>query len=681
MITLQNHLCIAKILGFMKRKLHTSILGLVLICFAQQKSEAQITLLKDYTNNTSAPIGVFQNIAFREGGFSSMYAIPETNGKEFWTVSDRGVNVDGANANDAACHPTYDKIYGFPGYAPKIHRIRIDGDSIQILKTITMKRPNGLTATGLLNPAGYGSTATEQASTDTVKNCVTFNSKVAQKDIWGIDSEGIVVDKEGNFWICEEGGPTIWKLNSTGIVLKRFTPYANLPDAQVQDVMIDTVFKYRKNNRGFEGISITPNGKIYAIIQSPLLYPNVSTGENTQIHRILEINPVDNSTRLFVYLNEGLVGSGADQIRLRDWKIGDMSAINNTEFLVMEAGARGTTDEKKIYKINISGATPVTNKYKGITLEGLKDKTGLDTNNIVPVTKTLFLNLLEKGWIKALDKSEGLAIINDSTIAVGNDNDYGQTCPLADGIAIPTNTKSHVFVFGLQGSDKLTSYILPPSFTPEISLSGNDKPIIDGDSIPSPGDNTHFGNVKVWASVTKDFVIKNEGPVALVITAINFTGADAAEFSLKGAPTFPATIPVGGNLSITVSFTPGAGGTRSAYLNIENNDSDESSYNVLLEGEATFTTGIQSYAFSTLHVYPNPANDMAIIETSFEKQQTIGIHIFNFQGKEVTPLIQENVLKGQQQIKINTSSLSNGIYYVELISGNGSSKTKVVVMH
>ncbi|MBK9110064.1 MAG: esterase-like activity of phytase family protein [Saprospiraceae bacterium] len=72
--------------------------------------------------------------------------------------------------------------------------------------------------------------------------------------------------------------------------------------------MIDTVFKYRKNNRGFEGIAITPNGKIYVAIQSPLLFPSKSIGENSRIHRILEIDPATNITRMFAYLNDGIIG-------------------------------------------------------------------------------------------------------------------------------------------------------------------------------------------------------------------------------------------------------------------------------------------------------------------------------------------------------------------------------------
>ncbi|MBN8697724.1 MAG: esterase-like activity of phytase family protein [Bacteroidetes bacterium] len=445
----------------MKINFKTALIGLSAFAFAHSESTAQISLLQDYKNYTSASIGTFQNVNFREAGFSGLYPIANTNGKEFWTVSDRGVNVDAKNANPSTCRPTYDKIYGFPNYAPKIHRIRVNGDSIQILQTIPLKRPGGTTATGIINPTGYGSTAAEVASTDTVQDCANFASKIAAKDIWGIDSEGIAVDRDGNFWICEEGGPTIWKVAPNGVVMKRYTPYANLPGAQPEDMAIDTVFKYRKNNRGFEGIAIAPNGKVYAIIQSPILFPTQSVGENTRIHRILEIDPVTNAQRMFVYLNDGIIGSGGNQIRLRDWKIGDMVAINNNEFLVLEAAARGTSDIKRMYMINISGATNVTSGlYSGVTLEALVDATGLTANGITPVTKTLFMDLLANGWDPVLDKAEGLAIINDSTIAIGNDNDYGQTTlgGAEDGVAVATTNLSHVVTYRLSGANKLSNF-------------------------------------------------------------------------------------------------------------------------------------------------------------------------------------------------------------------------------
>lgn len=465
---------------------------------------AQTTLIQDYQNLTSPLIGTFQGINFREAGFSGLYPIQGTNGKEFWTCSDRGVNIDGANANLSACRPTYDKIYAFAAYAPKIHRIRINGTTLQILQTINIKRPNGIPASGIINPTGLGSTAIEIASTDTVQNCSNFNLKTTAKDTFGIDCEGLIVDKNGNFWLCEEGGPTIWKLNSNGVLLKRYTPYANLAAIQSVDVQIDTVFKYRKNNRGFEGIAMAPNGKIYAIIQSPILYPNTATGEGTRVHRILEIDPLTNNTRMLVYLNEGVIGSGgSNQIRLKDWKIGDMAAVNDSTFLVLEAAARGNSDIKKMYLININGATAVhSGLYNGVSLEALIDSAGLSNNNITPVKKTLFMDLLANNWPSVLDKAEGLAIINDSTIAICNDNDFGSSSPNQDGVATSTNVVSHLLTYSLSGAKKLLNYkFLAPTLSQgQTGLSTTQSPYLTAslqgviiNSILSSGDTTLTG--------------------------------------------------------------------------------------------------------------------------------------------------------------------------------------------
>lgn len=420
-------------------------------------ASAQIQLKNTYINKYSDSIGTFQGIKFREGGFSGLHYIPGTNGKEFYTIGDRGVNVD---AKNASCSPTYDKIYGFPTYTPKIHRIKIGGDSIQILESMTVKRPNGTGTTGVLNPTGWGSTNIEEAWSDTSVNCANVPSKIIAKDVWALDCEGIVIGKNNDFWVCEEGGATVWNLDANGKVIHRYSPFATKVGAEAEEIAIDTVFKYRKNNRGFEGIAITPNGKIYAMIQSPILYPDKNTGEASLIHRLLEINPNDNSYKMYAYLNPGDLTVGSDKIKAKDWKIGDLVAINDTSFLVIENGIAGANIQKNIYQIGISTATPVhSGLYGGKTLEGLKNAAGLQAQSIIPVTKTLFMNLRANQFPDSLEKAEGLTIINDSTIAVCIDNDFGQASPAENGIATATTTQSTLFVYGLQGSNKIQNHV------------------------------------------------------------------------------------------------------------------------------------------------------------------------------------------------------------------------------
>ena len=452
------------------KRLNVKLFTITIMCFAS-KMNAQITLDNTYQNTSSQTIGIFQGITFREGGFSSLQYIPNTNGTEFWTVTDRGVNIDAATANTGAtasaqyptCIPRYDKIYAFPNYAPKIMRLKIVGNEIQIMQMITIKRPNGSDVTGLLNPTGFGSTAAEVPSTNVVTDCANFDANTASKDTWGIDSEGIDVDSEGNFWISEEGGPTIWKVSPNGIVLKRYTPYT---PTEPEDVAINSCFAFRRNNRGFEGISIAPNGKLYAIIQSPMYYKNVSgvagsaTLGNSRIHRILEIDPATNTQKMYAYVNDGQIGTSSD-IRPRDLKIGDIKAINNTTFLVIEQGLRGAQNIKRLYKIDITGATEVLSgiAYGTKTLEELDTPANLTSNSITPVTKTLQFDLHANGWPTTIEKAEGIAIIDANTIVLCNDNDYGQYSPSENGIATPNNINSSLYKYTLSGNNALQNYI------------------------------------------------------------------------------------------------------------------------------------------------------------------------------------------------------------------------------
>jgi hypothetical protein len=71
--------------------------------------------------------------------------------------------------------------------------------------------------------------------------------------------------------------------------------------------------------------------------------------------------------------------------------------------------------------------------------------------------------------------------------------------------------------------------------------------------------------------------------------------------------------------------------------------------------------------------YPNPASKMAIIDITKAKQ----VRIVNSLGKWVntTPTID------QSKVEINTETLTNGIYYVELITEKGTSRCTLVVEH
>jgi hypothetical protein len=376
----------------------------------------------------------YQGETIFDGGISGLHYIPGTD-LEFYAVSDRGPNAD-ANNHPNASGTTL--LFPAPDYAPLITRFKADNGAWNVENISPILRPDGSPVSGLPLPAGAGSTG-ETAWADTTP-------VVLNPDIWGMDTEGITEDNFGNLWLCDEYGASVWKISkATRQVIKRYTPFPS----QAEDAALPPVIGKRRPNRGFEGVAVTPNGKVYSMLQSVADNPNATAGNSGRLLRMVEIDPETDAVRQFVYEIQPVVG----QIRTRDWKVGDLVAINNEEFLLVEHAERNGWNVKNVYKINIANATPLTTEdFNGQTLEQVGTASNLAAFGINVVEKTLVLDLLEAGWDLTHDKPEGLTIIDDQTIALVNDNDFGISSPAADGSLAFTGKTTRLYIYELSGS-------------------------------------------------------------------------------------------------------------------------------------------------------------------------------------------------------------------------------------
>lgn len=376
------------------------------------------------------------------GGFSGLRAVPGVPG-EFYTVTDRGPNVDAPNGN---------KFFPFPGFAPTIIRYRAQGDSLVLLSYLSLKAPNGTLASGRPLPAHFGATGEAACATPACAGTPYA------ADVFGIDSEGLELDGQGGYWVSEEYGTSAWHVAADGHLLNRYTPWGNDPAHAPQDVAVDSVFRHREPNKGWEGICRTPNGKIYTFIQSPLSYPTTAVGAASRTHRILELDPATGLTRTFFYFHKAAPGSGLNNDKIY---IGDAAALNNNELLVLEHGGKGVNtsttirNRKVLYKIDLRTGTPLPANAV-LAAESL-DSVGLAQQGYQGVRKTLVLDLLANGYDPTIGKAEDLAIVNDSTIAVGNDNDFGVAADNSYARLVPDPTSvSKLYLFTLPKTRKLT---------------------------------------------------------------------------------------------------------------------------------------------------------------------------------------------------------------------------------
>ncbi|RJQ83416.1 esterase-like activity of phytase family protein [Pseudonocardiaceae bacterium YIM PH 21723] len=329
---------------------------------------------------------------------------------EFWTITDRGPNGQVKVGEEKR------RTFPVPTFDPAIVRVKQNGDKLDVLRSIPIRNWDRKAVTGLSNQESRD----EKPYDWSAKVPGTYNPE-------GLDAEDIVVAKDGSFWIIEEYSPSIVHIAPDGYVLGRYVPKGlNLKGAKypVHEVLPGALLS-RKVNRGFEGLTISPDGRyLYAAMQSPLLLPDKKAGEASRNTRILKFDLWEHRiTGEYVYRFDDIKDFDPKGEQA-DMKISGLAMIDRNTLLVDER----TDNLAKLYKIDLSKATNVLGKVDDPaakpSLEQLDEK-GLADKKITVTPKNLIVDLSKLKGVPG--KIEGVAVLNDRTIAVINDNDFGMT--------------------------------------------------------------------------------------------------------------------------------------------------------------------------------------------------------------------------------------------------------------
>lgn len=311
------------------------------------------------------------------------------------SITDRGPNGDAPKYEDGSgTHST--KVFAQPEFAPLIGMLRVrSGCRVDLISAEPMKH-QGVPITGRPIPPGDLGATGEVPLSDKLGK-IAFDPN-------GLDPEGIAIDRDGNFWVADEYGPFLVHVDhETHEVLDKLGPGSGLPEA----------IRSRPANRGFEGCAVSPAGTVFAAIQSPI---EVKAGAETYVH-LIAFDPKTRATRTF-----GVRLDAAQYLDLREAKIGDISVIDEDRLLAIEQGK----DSKGIMQ----------NWVSVIDLRGADDLSVEIEGGPRLASLTRLLDLREYGWTH--EKAEALAIIDDTTIAVGNDNDFGLTATMGDSGVLPS---------------------------------------------------------------------------------------------------------------------------------------------------------------------------------------------------------------------------------------------------
>lgn len=323
----------------------------------------------------------------------------EEGNPQFYGITDRGPSLDLPLEDGTVSDST--KIFPAPDFTPSIGIITIkDGEAV-VEDAITLKDEDGAELSGLPLPEGTVGATGEQA--------VDVYLQELEGTLSGFDPEGIAVDADGNFWVADEYGPFIAKFSADGTMLEKYAPGDGLPE----------ILQYRIANRGFEGITVSPSGKIFATLQSVLDIDGETSGTATFI-RIVMLDPETGETKMYGYPVET-----SDYKTPKNCKIGDVYAIDDQTLLLVEQGTLADGSARNIvYKVDLTNATDLTDlTYNEQELE-YTDSTEELLSVMQYAEKEEYVDLRALGF--TAEKAEGLCMLDDgTTLAVITEDDFG----------------------------------------------------------------------------------------------------------------------------------------------------------------------------------------------------------------------------------------------------------------
>ena len=342
-------------------------------------------------------LGEVQGVPFYKGYGSSIDADPQ-NPNRFYGLTDRGPNADGGENI---------KIFLQPDFTPSIGHFEIQTNgTIKKLRDIPLKDANGKPLTGLPNPKGYGTSKETVVDTD---------KHLLQRDITGIDSEGLAVMKDGTFWVSDEYGPHIVHFDRNGFELERMSPRG----VKTNGRRLPAILGHLRPNRGMEGLTTTPSNRVLVgIMQSALHNPSKDAVKNESVTRIVLFDLATGKTKQYLYRQGG-----------NYWKNSEIRAIDEHRFLVDEHNGKNV---KHVYLIDLRGATDVSDpadSENGFKVNGkaIEENTWeeLAAAGIKPVSKILVSDVKKDVNFQS-SKFEGMWVADGGkTLWIINDDDFG----------------------------------------------------------------------------------------------------------------------------------------------------------------------------------------------------------------------------------------------------------------
>lgn len=369
-----------------------------------------------------------QAMRFRSGFGSGLSRRPGDSPGAVWAAGDRGPNIKvktavelyGLDRLEALASEEGAKIMPRLDLGPAIAELRVAGGRVELVRSFRITGSGGRAVSGLPVPGGPH-TRHEPA--------FDLDGRKLPPDPSGLDTEGIAALPDGGFWVSDEFGPSLVRLDEDGRVLRRLVPGGTDLEGAAYPVedCLPPIAARRQINRGFEAIALSPDGKwLFLAFQSPLAHPDEQAHRKARHVRLWRLDSESGKVAAqYLYPLDPPETFRRDRakapVERGDLKVSELCWVGEDSLLVLERGSETT----KIYKVTPAGAF-------ALAADHLDDSTRPTVEELSGGEGELGLPVLAKDLVFSSDDApevgadlEGMAVLSPTELLLVNDNDFG----------------------------------------------------------------------------------------------------------------------------------------------------------------------------------------------------------------------------------------------------------------
>jgi hypothetical protein len=360
-------------------------------------------------------------------GFGSALAVRDGEpAGTVWALCDRGPNLKADTASElyglelGLAGKNGAKIMPRLDLGPSIAELRVGEDAVELVRVIRLTDGQGCGVPGV--PMAASAHAVAEPAFD-------LSGERLQPQPGGADSEGLTALLDGGFWVGDEYGPSLLKVDAEGRVVLRWVAQGapvELESGYPVLQILPPLAGRRQINRGFEALALSADERwLYLAFQSPLAHPDEEAHEGGSHVRIWQI---DASSGLvasqFIYPLDPPESFRRDCAKGKfgrsDIKVSEIACAGEGALLVLERGSETT----KIYRVRLEPKLAAPLEHLDVaTRPTLEELSAGDSFALPVLSKTLLLNTDDHPQMAS--DQEGMALLSPSELLLVNDNDFG----------------------------------------------------------------------------------------------------------------------------------------------------------------------------------------------------------------------------------------------------------------